>query len=235
MPVDILWTGGWDSTYRILDLAINKNRSVQPYYVIDNGRQSTKIELRTMNEIKQMILELNPSSKILDTIIIKIQDISQNTMITNMYNSILVNNFIGKQYEWLAKYALSEGLSDLELCIHLDDKAQKVIINDVEKINETNDSYYKIKSDYTNPNMKLFSFYKFPVLDMTKIEMAEKAKEYGFDHIMEKTWFCHTPINGKPCGMCNPCKYTREEGLGRRVPNPSLFDKMKRKIDQKLA
>jgi hypothetical protein len=35
---------------------------------------------------------------------------------------------------------------------------------------------------------------------------------------MELTWFCHRPIRGEPCGVCNPCIYTIQEGLGVRVP-----------------
>lgn len=59
--------------------------------------------------------------------------------------------------------------------------------------------------------------------------MLKIAEKHGFDDIMEETWFCHTPTkDGKPCGMCNPCKYTREEGLGRRGPNPSLYRRTRR-------
>lgn len=57
--------------------------------------------------------------------------------------------------------------------------------------------------------------------------MEAVAKKNNFSHIMEETWFCHTPYNGKPCGICNPCKYTKEEGLGRRVPKPSMANKSK--------
>jgi hypothetical protein len=35
---------------------------------------------------------------------------------------------------------------------------------------------------------------------------------------MDMTWFCHTPVRGRPCGICAPCVYTIEEGLARRVP-----------------
>jgi NAD(P)-dependent dehydrogenase (short-subunit alcohol dehydrogenase family) len=36
--------------------------------------------------------------------------------------------------------------------------------------------------------------------------------------LMDMTWFCHRPVNGKPCGACAPCVYTIEEGLAWRVP-----------------
>jgi hypothetical protein len=41
---------------------------------------------------------------------------------------------------------------------------------------------------------------------MTKLDMLESARRYGFDAIMYRTWFCHTPTRrGKPCGgLCGP-------------------------------
>src|SRR5690625_188135 len=52
---NVLWTGGWDSTFRVLDLIFNKKENVQPYYIIDEHRPSTSIELRTMDDIRKMI------------------------------------------------------------------------------------------------------------------------------------------------------------------------------------
>jgi hypothetical protein len=48
--------------------------------------------------------------------------------------------------------------------------------------------------------------------------MHEIARQHGFADVMALTWFCHSPRNDKPCGVCNPCEYTIEEGLGWRVP-----------------
>src|SRR5690606_13578695 len=35
-PVNLLWTGGWDSTFRLLSLVVQQHRCVQPYYVLDD-------------------------------------------------------------------------------------------------------------------------------------------------------------------------------------------------------
>lgn len=34
---NVLWTSGWDSTFRIIQL-IKEGREVQPYYIIDVNR-----------------------------------------------------------------------------------------------------------------------------------------------------------------------------------------------------
>ena len=33
--VKLLWTGGWDSTFRLLQLLLLYEKKVQPYYIID--------------------------------------------------------------------------------------------------------------------------------------------------------------------------------------------------------
>ena len=45
--------------------------------------------------------------------------------------------------------------------------------------------------------------------------MRTQARQAGFDEIMSLTWFCHRPRHGQPCGTCNPCIYTIEEGTRR--------------------
>ena len=38
-------------------------------------------------------------------------------------------------------------------------------------------------------------------------------KENPFDDIMKHTWTCHYPINGKPCGFCQPCRLKIKESM----------------------
>ncbi|MDM1277716.1 7-cyano-7-deazaguanine synthase [Acinetobacter indicus] len=235
---NILWTGGWDSTFRVLDLVLIKGREVQPYYVLDMARKSTKIELETMQNIKSLVGVLKPGADqlIKDHIYIKLDEIPHNEQITKQFKSLYAESFLGSQYDWLGRYVESIGLNDLELCIHKDDKAEAFVRNDVLKVVDGNDQYYKLSPTPKKEALLLFKNYHFPLLQMTKVEMGEIAKANNFAHIMEQTWFCHTPtVDNKPCGLCNPCKYTREEGLGRRVPRPPLRKYLYLEIRQLLS
>ncbi|NRR75753.1 hypothetical protein HRD57_10360 [Tetragenococcus halophilus] len=60
---NILWTGGWDSTFRVLSLVILQNKEVQPYYIIDPGRASNEVELLTMEKIKKEVVRKFPNTK----------------------------------------------------------------------------------------------------------------------------------------------------------------------------
>ena len=233
--IKILWTGGWDSTYRVLDLVINKKMTVQPYYIVDKRRSSTYMEFKTMDLITKMMSEIDSkaSTRILNRIVVDKDNIRQNSIITNAYKRLKQISHLGSQYDWLARYSHEYDINDLELCIHIDDTVEGFIKNDVELIQVENDKYYKLKDHPSNSDLKIFSYYHFPLFDMSKLQMEKIARESGFLHIMEKTWFCHRPIRNKPCGMCNPCNYTREEGLGRRVPKPTLLMKVNRKVSNK--
>ena len=46
-PTYILWTGGWDSTFRLVELSF-EDVNVFPIYVVDHKRQSKDLELAAM-------------------------------------------------------------------------------------------------------------------------------------------------------------------------------------------
>ncbi len=219
--VHLLWTGGWDSTFRLLDLLLLKQRTVQPHYLIDCGRSSFAREIQTIRSLKNLLLEKVPSVRpcLLPTIFTEIGDIRPNPVITEQFGRLRARSYLGDQYEWLARYAEEAGLSDLELSIHKDDKAHDFLEHSVARASARSDSSYRLRSDPPDPDLQLFRYFSFPLFEMQKLEMQQVSVKHGFDDLMEHTWFCHEPLwNGKPCGTCAPCRYTREEGLGRRIP-----------------
>ncbi len=221
--INILWTGGWDSTYRVLELSF-KPVTVQPYYINDN-RKSEEIELKTIDIITREI-QKNPNAKciILKPIFKKVKDIEKDSLITNAYYNLLKNNFFGSQYDWLARFAKS--VDDLELTIHEDDTAVQVIKNNgstIKKQDASKGEYYILDQQASSEDLiKVFAHFNFPLLNITKLEMKNWAEKNGLIDIMNKTWFCHTPINNEPCGICNPCIYTIEEGLQYRFSKKAL-------------
>ena len=48
--IKILWTGGWDSTYRIIELS-RRPVNIQPIYVYGDGRISENYERTAMQKI----------------------------------------------------------------------------------------------------------------------------------------------------------------------------------------
>jgi len=223
--VRILWTGGWDSTFQLLRALFIDKQQVIPYYLKDEDRPSTHKEIQTMEKIRTKIYEIDTHmvSRLLPTETLSVSEIPEFPEITNAYKGILKKRFIGSQYDWLARFCEHMEISNLQLCIHEDDKAARalhgIITNDPQrkdnfKVNHLSSSTY----EHT-----VFQYLTFPILKLTKIEMENIAREHLWMDIMIETWFCHNPKDGKPCGRCNPCLYTVEEGLGWRIPRSRLL------------
>ncbi|MCA0932388.1 hypothetical protein LCM02_07985 [Lutimonas saemankumensis] len=221
--INILWTGGWDSTYRVLSL-IDKKVTIQPYYLKDN-RKSEGLELKAIETITEQIRN-HPRTKcnLLKLVTIYVSDIAKDKEITNSYVNILKSDFYGSQYEWLARFAKT--VENLELTIHQEDKAFS-IIKKYGEIKKTHDElyfrFYVLDKEKSSEDLiKVFGNYRFPILDSSKLKMKLWAESMGLLDIMNMTWFCHHPKNNAPCGVCNPCIYTIEEGLIYRFSKRAL-------------
>src|SRR5690606_2439399 len=103
----------------------------------------------------------------------------------------------------------------LELSVHKDDRAEVFLRDNVVPVG---DSSFALAPTVGDPDLELFRRFRFPLLPMTKLDMERVARENDFLDLMEMTWFCHTPVNGKPCGGCLPCQFAIAEGMARRVP-----------------
>ncbi len=230
--VNLFWTGGWDSTFRVLQLA-DKNVIIQPYYLLDSGRESQQIELDTIAALTHEILSKDKTRCFINELITeRAKDLPEDPVIWKAYKTMRRSCYFGSQYDYLARFA--KKVDNLELSVHKDDKAL-VIINKFGGMVRQNDSVtgknYALDADASSPDLiKVFGSFLFPLLDYTKLEMKREAEEQGFIDLMNQTWFCHYPINNEPCGSCNPCAYTIEEGMAYRFSKAALLRYRLRKL-----
>lgn len=220
---NILWTGGWDSTFRVLDLVFRLRRSVQPFYLIDNRfRRCADIEQETMERIRSIIGARSPETLLLirQLVTLDIGKLGKADDFWAAHTRLRLQGYLGKQYIFIAKFAQQYGVNDLQLSIHKDDRAYGFIRPYVKNVRgDGGDEWFELRSDAPDDVRCLFGNLRFPILETTKIEMEKIAKMRGYSDILEETWFCHTPTKKKtPCGVCHPCTYTIQEGLSRRVP-----------------
>lgn len=102
--VTLLWSGGWDGTFRFLELMQHEDIEIQPIYVIDPGRESTPYEKKAM---KKIIFEASKRfpAKVRDIQFYERDWILQNCKnekISNAFRYLRKNYSIGTQYEWFA-------------------------------------------------------------------------------------------------------------------------------------
>ena len=220
----LLWTGGWDSTFRLLQRVLIDKQPIQPIYFVNPDRKSIREELKSMALISQQLFAGYPEARgrLLPLKIINAFCLKPLEKYQRAFENILTKQYLGTQYAWLATYCEKMLLHDVELAIHRDDNAQSGAFQLLQPfvIDPKGDGVYQLSpSCRQSDEYRLFQHFRFPLFNFNKTQMQSIAKEAGFNDLMGLTWFCHTPRRGpQPCGVCNPCKYTIEEGMGHRIP-----------------
>ena len=223
-PVRLLWTGGWDSTYRLLSIVLVHQRAVEPHYIITGNRPSFPAELRTMGRIKTMLFDRVPEARELlhPMRITDVTDLRADEGTARQIRALKSVCYVGSQYEYLARYAKQTDIPGLELCVefsHHGGAYSFIKPVAVWTAADEQSGYYAIPPGTADPDVALFSWFRFPLLDYSKLHMLEDARRHGFADLLEHTWFCHRPLPGdKPCGRCRPCGYVVTEGLASRLP-----------------
>ncbi len=223
--INLLWTGGWDSTFRLLHLILVEKKRVQPYYVVDHERKSTEYEFLAMEKIKNKLFLQSPESKelVLPTIIGYRNEVIPNEKITRKAQQLWDEVKLGHQYEWLPLFAKQNGLHDLEMC---HEKKPSPSLFDLllypELVGEGHDC--RINDTVKNDLLEIFKYFRFPICQIEKKEMEQISKQYGFFKLLQNSWFCHSPKkNGVPCETCNPCLAARKAGYSHGLPKTKFL------------
>lgn len=165
-PVNVLWTPGWDSTFRVADLVFNHKAVVQPHYVKDWRRASTPTELKYQNLIRQQIakIDADAAERILPPVVHNYDEIPYDPLPHTRLASIRQRIYVGSQYIWLSNLAHAAGLDHLELGIHSDDQASKAIGDNVAFYPNEIGGYHALvaRPDYTD--LELFRAIPLPII-----------------------------------------------------------------------
>lgn len=242
--VNLLWTGGWDSTFRLLTLLLVKGKVVQPYYIIDADRRSTGLELKTIRDIKFHLFKCYPqiNNLLLPTRFADANDIPADKRITDAHQRLVNQVSLGSQYDWLARFAKYQNIKNLELSIELsivkkDSPPIKLLKSCLTPDDNGTDNILKIDEKYAGTDtFEVFNFFRFPLFKTSKLDMQTAAKAHGFYDLLLRSSFCHRPRpDGKPCGVCNPCRDAVQEGFGWRLPYTSRFRYTKQLLYTKIV
>ena len=248
--VTILWTGGWDSTFRLLQLC-QYEVEIQPIYIIDRVRGSMEIEIRQMRKIAEIAKE-RFSAPILDIQFYEKEWILENCKdaeISAAFSYLSKTYSIGAQYEWFALLCKHLGNVKMESAIlHHEPNPGKLetlmeqegILSPIEH-DFLPDRYCVLPKQDNKNAFLVFGNLILPVIKLTKADEQRIAEENDRIDIMKLSWFCHFPIKGEPCGICNPCRDAIAEGMDWRMPDSAkwrykhkTFCGFVRKVNRKL-
>lgn len=220
---NVYWTGGYDSTYIICYRILVLGQTVQPIYMSFNldslnttdfwVRKNISEELNARkliaSKVKDACIKKYHKNLLLDTKYITKEMIKPDIKFSNDFTKL--NLWPGKrkvhQYEYLARYAYQQqqyiDLGTVGIPAGKDAWGmflKKYLI----PFNELNTEIIPKVSN--NSNNYVLSKISFPIVRLSKKEIMKLSNQYNFYNILEITWSCWFPKNGKPCGRCPMCK-----------------------------
>lgn len=202
----VFWTGGLDSSYRVIRLLLTNEELVQPHYVIRH-EESTGNEIDAMNNIRRAITKKFPDLRpnLLPTMYINEELIPDSEKVDAAVQALRKQmSRVHEQYQILAKYCKAYEIEEIDLTY--------------ERLSNEPASGIEGVSQHFGKNFP-FDNFRNPHTQISKRECYDQAKKEGWTDLLKMTSFCRRPRKkGKPCGTCGPCNDVLKEGMGFRLP-----------------
>lgn len=235
--VTLLWSGGWDGSFRFMQL-MESNVIIQPVYIIDRNRKSVEYELKAMKKIIEMAKERFAKATVLDTVFYEkewIQNNCKDEKVSKAFRYLREKYSVGKQYEWFALLTKYENIKMESAVVHqYHGKVENAIDGEgvLAKLENDflSDRYVVLPKEGNDIAYTVFGNLILPVIKLTKKDEERIARDKGWIEILQYSWFCHSPINGEPCGLCGPCDDAMNTGMEWRMPQSSQFRYKHKKI-----
>lgn len=223
--INLLWTGGWDSTFRLCQLSF-KDVEIQPVYccVTDaHDRTNSEKEIEAQKKILPLILQKPQTKAVIHTPVRLTQnDLPQDEELDAAYQNWYACGKIPGQLRFLAKLPLL--YPDLEYCIegptlkrrkagYKIGKTHQFLLEHGFRIKFNADGSTILNTDHADPELRLlFGRFTYPILGITETDMLPIIKQWGYEDIFSQTWTCDFG-NDEPCGVCHNCETKWASGL----------------------
>jgi len=201
-----------------------ESRPVQPIYALDHLRQSSLHELAAMLAVRDAVAARHPAAVGLlrPTQLYLVSEIPVLEEVTARYRSLSSRFRLGGQFEWLPRLAATSGMTGLELAIERNEyRPRDPVFAYLGRWLVERGGALELDERVPDADLLLFRHFRFPLYHQTKRQMLDASRRHGFCDILLRSWFCHRPRRGKPCGTCHPCIDAMEEGFAFRVPAAS--------------
>lgn len=219
----VFYTGGFDSTFLLLENLIDKKVPVQPIYLLCSDldsesksiqRKNRTTEINVIKKIRKSFQEKYPelAHNLLPTYYVT--GVKKDKEVERKYQNLRkkFNHFKSRticQYERLAKFSLGFDYPieiGLEKCGTGLDKAtfdKRITTQTGEVVLDPN------LPPHLN-DFQIFRNIQFPIAHLTKEEMVDISKKNGYYDLLEMSWSCwyprHGPFGVYPCGKCSMCQ-----------------------------
>lgn len=234
--VNLLWTGGFDSTFRLCQLSRMDNVEVQPiYFIFPQEQRPNKFrEIESQNTLLQMIrARPETKAKILDPIRLTRNDLppdpDYDLAFQRQYSA--ANPAVSGQLRVLGKIPLL--YPHAEFCIDAINpknatkdrpygKTFAFMQDHGFRLKKKPDGSVSYDSSNADPDIRLlFGRFSYPVILIPEVKMLSVIRQWGYEQIFQHTWSCDFDKD-IPCGICHQCQYKWNAGLAEIFPEPSI-------------
>jgi len=214
--INIFWTGGLDSTFRVVELS-QCQCTIQPYYIILGKRKSLQYEINAIKTISRILRkDKRTKAELLDPIIVDEEEIPRDN---NIFDSWLrLMRGASWQYYVLAKYVNQHHL-EMEMSFRFSPNGSVARVIGETLLKPHSDPNYNVlvidKALANQDTMTIFGNSCFPksLYHKNKREEIDILRNEGYGKVVKHVWFCFDPMWGYPCGHCFPCCSFEKEGV----------------------
>lgn len=217
--INIFWTGGLDSTFRIVELS-RCRCTIQPYYIIMKNKKSWRCEIKAIETISRILRkDTRTQALLLDPIFVDDEDIPRDSDTFDSWFRLMKGG--SYQYYILAKFVNHLHI-EMEMGLQFSPHGSIAkVIDETSLIPYSDDNYDVQIIDKTRASkdcLTVFGNFCFPksLYHKNKSEEIEILRQEGYGNIVKHVWFCFDPLWGYPCGHCAPCISFEKEGV--RLP-----------------
>ncbi len=214
-----LCTGGFDSTYRLIELS-RMEVLVQPVYCANPERESMAKEQANLERILEALRKREGTlAAFLPLEVVSVLDLPEDPDITAAAQR-LAKEGLGTQYAFLAR--LAKRYPGIEVGIEKAAYDKKVgcratILRYGALITEN--GVARLDMERSSEDLKrIVGNFSLPIIHLTEMDMLNNVKAWGYEDILSMIWFCHEPLGGKPCGMCRACEQKMDGGMEFLLP-----------------
>lgn len=229
----IFWTGGYDSTFLLIQALIVEGFPVQPIYLkcqnLDTkfgitGRENQDKEIETIKLLRKRILIDFPHLKPMFLPTLYVYSIKKDLNITNNYRNLHKQfGFFSRditQYERMARFSIhfekpievglekcGTGLDFATTGIRKYETTKECQIFNLEELNNLNllEKINNLNSDNYKDykNLYIFRNFRFPIVHMSKEDVKQFAARQKLLYLLQMTWTCWYPT--EKGNPCNKC------------------------------
>lgn len=244
--VNILWTGGWDSTFRLCQLSRMDGVEVQPVYFYKEGvsdRTNWKKEIQAQNTLLPLLRQKEATKAcILNPIRLTEKDLPQSKNFDQAFEKWKSSPLMPGQLHFLGKLPLL--FPKLEYCIEgptLKRRQQGFKLGKTQVFLEEHgfrfhfrpDGYADMDTSQADPELKLlWGGFTFPILGITEMAMVSIIRSWGYEDLFKYTWTCDYG-GEEPCGVCHNCETKWASGMLNFFPPSAIRNhKIKRYLEK---